>query len=137
MRRLGRGTAGAVVLVLLALTAGARPPEITPRELAARLASDDPPLVLDVRSDAEWRAGHIPGAIHIPFSDFARRRAEVPMNRDVVVHCAIAPRARKSEKMLISIGHQRVIHLTGGFLAWQDDGLEIVYEAAEESPKTP
>ena len=125
MRRLGRVAAASTALVLIALAAGARPPEITPRELAVRLASDDPPLVVDVRRDDEWQAGHIPGAIHIPFAQFPQRRAEVPMDRDIGVHCAIAPRARKSEKMLIAIGHQRVFHPTGGCEAWGNDGPQV------------
>jgi len=137
VRQLGQGAAGATFLVLIALAAGARPPEITPRELATRLASDDPPLVVDVRRDDEWQAGHIPGAIHIPFAQFPQRRAEVPIDRDVVVHCAIAPRARQSEKMLIAIGHPRVFHLTGGFEAWKNDGLEVVYEVPRPAPQSP
>ena len=130
MKFLAKTTAVALVFVLISLSAHARPPEITPRELALQLASDHPPVVLDVRSDDEWEAGHIPGAIHIPYEQVEARHSEVPTDRDVVVHCAVAPRARIAEKVLIAIGHPRVLHLTGGFMAWQNDGLEIEYEAA-------
>ena len=53
------------------------------------------------------------------------RRDEVPQDRDVVVHCQVAPRARMAEKALIMVGHERVFHLEGGFLAWSDAGLEV------------
>lgn len=138
MRRFGRlvfpvharlGLAACAALVLAATAASAAPPEVTPKELAERLASDDPPLVLDVRSDGEWKGGHIPGALHIPIDEFSERRGEVPKDRDVVVHCQVAPRARKAEKMLIMVGHERVFHLDGGFRAWSAAGLEVEKDA--------
>lgn len=127
MRRSRLGAGATALLVFVALAASARPQEIIPRELAARLSGDDPPIVLDVRTDEEWEAGHIPGAVHIPYDQMTERRGEIPTDRDVVVHCAIAPRARIAEKILIAIGHPRVFHLTGGFIAWKNDGLEIEY----------
>jgi len=127
MRRSRLGTGAATMLLFVALAASAGPPEIIPRELATRLSGDDPPIVLDVRTDEEWEAGHIPGAVHIPYNQVTERRGEVPTDRDVVVHCAIAPRARIAEKTLIASGHPRVFHLTGGFEAWRNDGLEIEY----------
>jgi len=114
-----------VVGITIASLAIGSPPEITPAELAKRLASEDPPLVLDVRSDEEWNEGHIPGALHIPINDIKERRGEVPMDRDVVVHCQVAPRARMAEKALIMVGHERVFHLDGGFSAWSEAGLEV------------
>jgi len=129
MRPWARSAGFTLALVLIALTAGARPPEITPRDLAVRLSSDQPPVVLDVRSDEEWTAGHIPGAIHIPHDQLRARRDEVPKDRQVVVHCAIAPRARLAEATLIEAGHPQVWHLSGGFIAWQNDGLAIATDA--------
>ena len=131
MRPRARSAGFALALVLIALTAAAGPPELTPRELAARLTSDNPPVVLDVRSDDEWAAGHIPGAIHIPHDQIQARRDEVPTDREVVVHCGIAPRARIAEAVLIESGHQQVWHLTGGFIAWKNDGRAI------EAPPSP
>jgi rhodanese-related sulfurtransferase len=115
----------AIVFAALALatTAAGEPPTVTPEQLSKQLASDDPPLVLDVRTDGEWEAGHIPGAMHIPLGEMQTRRDEVPMDRDVVVHCQVAPRARQAEKMLIMVGHENVYHLEGGYSAWHEAGL--------------
>ena len=125
MRRSFAAT-GVLLLVLgTAFVAIAQPPTISPEQLAERLAGNDPPTVLDVRSDQEWSQGHIPGAMHIPVQVMTERRDEVPLDRDVVVHCQVAPRARMAEKMLIMIGHERVFHLEGGFQAWSDAGLEV------------
>ena len=128
-RRAARALAVGAVLALAGASASAAPPEITPQELAERLASEDPPLVLDVRSDGEWKGGHIPGALHIPIDQLDARRGEVPKDRDVVVHCQVAPRARQAEKMLIMVGHERVFHLDGGFRGWSAAGLEVEKDA--------
>ena len=49
------------------------PSVITAEELAGRIRSNDAPAVLDVRSDEEFAAGHIPNAIHIPHTQLAER----------------------------------------------------------------
>lgn len=125
MRRLGTALAAFLVAVSLASVATGEPPIVLPSQLAERLAGDDPPIVLDVRTDVEWDQGHIPGALHIPLQQITERRGEVAKDRDVVVHCQVAPRARMAEKALIMVGHERVFHLEGGFRAWQEAGLAV------------
>ncbi len=116
---------GCLIAMSLASVAAAEPPIVLPEQLAERLAGDDPPIVLDVRTDEEWSRGHIPGAMHIPVQVITERRSEVPQDRDVVVHCMVAPRARMAEKALIMIGHERVFHLEGGYRAWEAAGLTV------------
>ena len=125
MTRLKLTTAMLTAALVAAAVALAEPPVVTPDDLAKRLEGDDPPVVLDVRSDEEWNAGHIPGAMHIPVQEITERRGEVPTDRDVVVHCQVAPRARQAEKALIMAGHERVFHLDGGFRAWYKAGLPV------------
>jgi rhodanese-related sulfurtransferase len=57
---------------------------ITPEELSSELAGENPPLVLDVREEADYLAGHLPGAVHIPAGQLRERRAEMPKERLVV-----------------------------------------------------
>ena len=66
-RYVGMGGAGLPV---------AQTAQITPRQLQRQLADRDAPLVLDVRTDDEWREGHLPGALHIMggYLPAARRR---------------------------------------------------------------
>jgi rhodanese-related sulfurtransferase len=98
---------------------------VTPEQLAEQLASGEPPVVLDVRTDEEWNAGHIPGAMHIPVQDIEKRKGEVPSDREVVVHCQVGPRARKAEEVLVAAGRERIFHLDGGFRAWYKAGLPV------------
>ena len=100
-------------------------PMVVPAELAKRLKSESAPVVLDVRTEPEWNAGHIPGALHVPVDQVKARLAEIPRDRDVVVHCAVGPRARSAEAMLVAAGYDRVVHLEGGFNAWSAAGLPV------------
>ena len=115
----------AILLLLGACSASADVESVLPRDLAERLASDAPPVVLDVRSDGEWNAGHIEGALHIPVAEVEARISEIPRDRDVVVHCGVAPRARAAEAVLVKSGHERIQHLEGGFTAWGSAGLPV------------
>ena len=62
-------------------------PSITPAELLNQLSGPNPPAVLDVRSVAEYSAGHLEGAINIPVDELRSRLADVPLDRPVAVHC--------------------------------------------------
>ncbi|HXF63586.1 MAG TPA: rhodanese-like domain-containing protein [Caldilineaceae bacterium] len=59
---------------------------ISPQELYRQLESTQPPFVIDVRGDAEYAAGHIPGARHIPGDRLAERLDEVPRDRPIVAY---------------------------------------------------
>jgi rhodanese-related sulfurtransferase/biotin operon repressor len=55
-------------------------------ELLRRVRAGDT-LVLDVRPDPEYAAGHLPGALHIPLEELAGRLAELPADREIVAYC--------------------------------------------------
>ncbi|WP_107772859.1 ArsR/SmtB family transcription factor [Nocardioides sediminis] len=55
-------------------------------ELMRRLADGDA-VVLDVRPEPEYAAGHLPGAIHIPLEELAARIGELPRNHEIVAYC--------------------------------------------------
>src|SRR3972149_1610436 len=69
-------------------------PSISPQELQARIAKGDAPLVVDVRTPEEFRAGHIPGAINVPHDQVAAHAAELSGERGVALYCMKGPRAR-------------------------------------------
>ncbi len=91
---------------------------VTPRKLAEELASDSPPLVVDVRTPDERASGLIEGSINIPLESLRSRHGELPSNRPVVVHCAVGYRGYLAERILRQLGHGRVKNLTGGYHAW-------------------
>jgi phage shock protein E len=100
-------------------------PSITAAELHERRESGAAPVVIDVRTAAEYAAGHIPGAVNIPFDQVAQRIAEVEAPHGVALYCMVGPRARRGESALLAAGYESVFHLEGGLAAWQAAGLPV------------
>jgi rhodanese-related sulfurtransferase len=96
-------------------------PAISADELAGRIRSGMPPLVLDVRSRDEYAKGHIPGAINVPHDELAARIAELPSakSREIVVHCQSGRRAQLAEATLHGAGYSNVRDLSGHWQEWQ------------------
>ncbi len=57
---------------------------ISPEALRQQMESDPPPVVIDVRGDDEYAAGHIPGALHMPAGEVEERLDELPRGRPIV-----------------------------------------------------
>ena len=92
--------------------------QITAEQLRAALKSRPPGdgvAVIDVRSASEWNEGHLPSAIHIPLGHLAHRIAEVPADREVVVHCQGGSRSAIAASLLKKMGRSKVANLAGGY----------------------
>jgi sulfur-carrier protein adenylyltransferase/sulfurtransferase len=100
--------------------------EISPRDAAERLASDQRPVVLDVRERDEWEQGHIPGAIHIPRGNLESRidNAVTDHGTPLLVYCASGNRSAYAAKTLTELGFGDVLSLSGGFSQWKQNGHE-------------
>ncbi len=99
---------------------------IDPPDLVAELAGDAPPLVVDVRSLAEFTGplGHIAEAVNIPLDTFAARVAEVTdPARPVVLVCHTDRRSSAAAHHLLGLGLTEVEVLRGGMTAWTQAGL--------------
>jgi rhodanese-related sulfurtransferase len=59
---------------------------ISPQALYEPWAAGRPPVIIDVRGDAEYIAGHIPGALHIPGDQLPQRLAEIPADQPIVTY---------------------------------------------------
>ena len=102
-------------------------PRLTVPELR-RLWSDEAtrPQVLDVRERAEWDAGHIPDAVHVPYHDIHAIPAGIDPAEPVAVICASGQRASVAASLLLRHGAQHVIHVVdGGVPQWEREGLPI------------
>ena len=93
---------------------------------------DMPPgvTVLDVREPAEWVAGHVPDALHIPLRQLPARLPEVPSGQRVVCVCRVGARSAQATAFLTAHGVDAV-NLTGGMHAWQAVGRTLVSENGE------
>lgn len=93
--------------------------------LAPQLARGDV-TVVDVRNRAEYEAGHLPGALHIPVGYLAERLAEIPRDKPIIVQCQSGGRSAIATSVLQKLGVTNAVDLSGGFLAWKAAGHEVV-----------
>jgi len=78
-------------------------------------------VLVDVRENAEWKAGHAPQARHIPLGRLPQEARRLPQDTPVVVMCASGSRSRVAAGQLRSMGHQAT-SLSGGLAAWRAAG---------------
>jgi rhodanese-related sulfurtransferase len=88
-------------------------------------------LALDVRELDEFDAGHAPQALHIPLSSVPDHLSELARDQVIVCVCRSGGRSARAAAFLVQQGFD-ARNLTGGMLAWQASGEELV--ATEGSP---
>jgi adenylyltransferase/sulfurtransferase len=93
--------------------------DVTPAELKARLDAGASPCLVDVRTDWEWRIGHLAGASHIPIVDLATRHPELDRTAEIVLYCKRGVNSVAAMRFLQQFGFTHVRHLRGGLDAWK------------------
>jgi hydroxyacylglutathione hydrolase len=99
--------------------------QISPRELNQKLrdGSVSASEILDVRREAEWQAGHIPGVKCRALDTFPQRLPAISGAGPVAVHCKSGYRSIIACSLLERAGHLNVINVMGGFDAWHEAAL--------------
>lgn len=94
---------------------------------ATRLMNQPGALVLDVRTPAEYEAGHLPRARHIPLAELAGRVDEIAKFKEkpVIVTCRSGARSGSACRQLRNAGFTNVHNLKGGIGAWQQASLPL------------
>jgi rhodanese-related sulfurtransferase len=99
--------------------------EVSPGE-ATRLLNHENAAMIDMRTDKDYREGHIANAVHVPAGS-----AEIPATlnkyheRPVVVYCQRGQRSIAFCNKLSKQGFESVYNLKGGVLAWQKAELPL------------
>jgi len=90
-------------------------------ELVALLQAHKAPLIIDVRSSIEYKAGHVPTAIHIPFwqsfSSDALDNAD--KDKDIILYCEHGPRAGIAKFAYYLAGFTKIRYLEGHMMTWR------------------
>ncbi len=97
-------------------------PEITVQELPADA------VLLDVREDDEWAAGHVDGAVHVPMSDVPARLADLPEADPLYVVCRSGNRSGRAAQWLNGQGIDAV-NVAGGMKAWAAAGKPMAADS--------
>lgn len=74
---------------------------------------------VDVRSDAEWRGGHLPGAVHVPLNSLVERLDELRSLGPLAVYCRSGSRSSVAASVLLAAGIPDVADLEGGYAEWE------------------
>lgn len=103
-----------------------RVPEMSPEDLLRCLGESDPPLVVDVRTALEFRAGHIAAARHVPLPTLAAAIPSIAHSAPtaVVAVCKTAHRSIPAVRMLQQAG-LTAVQLAGGMDRWRRCALPI------------
>jgi len=106
---------------------------ISPRDLMTQLGGERAPLVVDVRGDDEYAAGHVPGALHIPLAELESRLGALPADRPIVTYCMMRhrgeSRGERAADLLRSKGYAVQV-LDGGLPAWQQADADVLTASA-------
>jgi len=95
--------------------------QISPIAAASRLGDS---IVIDVRTEREWRERHIDGSINLPLNYLEQQLGGLDKNLHFIVHCAAGYRSSIAISLLQRAGIERVTELSGGLAAW--DAAKLV-----------
>ncbi|AQL43165.1 rhodanese [Halorientalis sp. IM1011] len=115
--------------------------EITPEELAALLDADEPVRIVDIRSPAAFRRGHVPGSENVPFPQLPTRVDEFAGADRIVTVCPHGHDSLRAGRLIVSseaVDDATVQSLAGGLEAW-DGEVEAGADgrADDEGPAAP
>ncbi len=130
---------------------------VTPEEAKQLLDSNQGYTYIDVRTEQEFKAGHVPGAKNVPVVEpdaSGRMQAnphflptiekQFPKDAKIITGCKAGGRSMRAAEMLLSTGYKNVVDMRGGFIGemdqaghmsfpgWQTRGLPTTTEAAPD-----
>jgi len=85
-------------------------------------------VLLDVREDDEWAAGHAPAAVHLPMGEIVERLSELPTDRTIVCICRLGGRSGSVALHLAGADYD-VRNVAGGMQSWAALELPVVDDA--------
>ena len=78
-------------------------------------------IILDVRTEQEYKEGHIPGAILIPLQELESRLDELDKEEKYLIVCRSGSRSAQASEILVSNGFKHITNMQGGMLDWKYD----------------
>ena len=100
-------------------------PQISVHALQEVLTKYGNHTVIDVRTPAEWQAGHLEGAIHLPLPQLITEGIKLDVNSHISVICGSGYRSNIAGSMLKTNGYEHVYSVIGGMMAWRMAGFKL------------
>lgn len=98
---------------------------LSAQSAAERLASNQPPLTIDVRTPREHEQKHIDGSVSVPLNRLADHLQSLPRDRPLLIYCAGGYRSSLAASLLQRAGFGSVAEIAGGFAAWEAAKLPV------------
>lgn len=94
---------------------------------AQEVIQEEDPLILDVRTDQEYKEGHIKDAKQLDFygDNFQQQLEELPRDKPVLVYCHSGNRSGKTMARMKELGFEKVYNLQGGMSSWESEGKPV------------
>lgn len=99
-------------------------PELLPQD-AVRLINHKQAQLVDVRKPAEFKRGHISGAVNIPSDVIQGKLDRLDRNRPVILVDGMGSSSRTCARLLRGIGFKEVFVLEGGLVSWTKENLPL------------
>jgi rhodanese-related sulfurtransferase len=95
--------------------------------IKARLDAGERFHLVDVREESEWKAGHVPGALHLGKGVIERDIENVIPDPDaeIVLYCGGGFRSALAAENLQRMGYRNVLSMDGGFRVWRGEGNPV------------
>jgi len=87
-----------------------------------RLLKKKNTILLDVRTEVEYKAGHIPGSLQIDFlktEDFKKQVAVLDKSKPYLLYCRSGKRSKDAMSVMKEMGFTKLFDLQGGFNSWE------------------
>ena len=101
--------------------------ETTIEDVKPRMDGGDSVVLVDVREESEYAAGHLPGAVHLSKGVIERdiERAIPDPNAEIILYCGGGFRSALTAESLMKMGYRNVISMDGGIRAWREAGYPL------------
>lgn len=105
-------------------------PQVTETDAVAASVRSPETVLLDVREDDEWTAGHAPGAVHMALGTLGASHGLLERGQPIICVCRSGGRSAKATELLRGAGYD-VVNLAGGMRAWAAAGLPVVTDGGQ------
>ncbi len=118
----------AVLLVALLVTENKRGGLSVSTQQATQLINREQAIVLDLRSQSEYNAGHIVGALNVPYTSLSSHLTDLEKYKEkpVILVCKMGQHSSAAGKVLMKSGFTQVKRMSGGMAEWGNSNLPVV-----------
>ncbi|HBC05859.1 MAG TPA: rhodanese-like domain-containing protein [Aequorivita sp.] len=98
--------------------------DLTQEQWSEQLKNDDNAVIIDVRTDAEFEEGYIPGAVQIDIfngAEFLKKAKELDPQKSYYVYCRSGGRSGQACMLMNSVGVKNAYNLKGGIMEWEGE----------------